>query len=432
MINRPKSLNTIVQTGNCSGCGGCAALAPAFIAMRETQNANRQPDISADLPVDLDAALVQACPSLMEVPSSTSAEPLEQAWGPVLEVWQGHATDPDIRFKGSSGGAVTAIALAAMQPHGDGPHSAATLHVKASLTDPRQNAASLSRSRTELLSGSGSRYAPASVADRLDLVAGAEGPCTIIGKPCDIAGVNVVASRDISADRNIGLTVSIFCAGTPSHRGTAALLQHMQKPADSPVTALRYRGEGWPGDMVARWLGGDHRSAEGRVSYGKGWGDILQKHRQWRCHVCVDHTGEQADLSIGDPWQDPPSETSAGAKAGESLIIVRTERGRRALNHAIAMGHVKARLVRDDILFAAQPNLFAAKGAVWGRRLAHGVILGWSLPLLSDSFACWRKLPFRSKLQSVFGTLKRVIQRGLYRRRAPLWLDQDSCSGRTK
>ena len=36
---------------------------------------------------------------------------LNQSWGPVLEVWEGYATDPEIRYKGSSGGAATALAL---------------------------------------------------------------------------------------------------------------------------------------------------------------------------------------------------------------------------------------------------------------------------------------------------------------------------------
>lgn len=32
-------------------------------------------------------------------------------WGPVFQVWEGHSTDDEIRFAGSSGGGVSAIAL---------------------------------------------------------------------------------------------------------------------------------------------------------------------------------------------------------------------------------------------------------------------------------------------------------------------------------
>ena len=36
-------------------------------------------------------------------------------WGPVLEVWEGHATDPELRFRGSSGGVSSALALYAIE-----------------------------------------------------------------------------------------------------------------------------------------------------------------------------------------------------------------------------------------------------------------------------------------------------------------------------
>jgi coenzyme F420 hydrogenase subunit beta len=40
------------------------------------------------------------------------------AWGPVLGVWEGHASDPEIRFAGSSGGAATALALFSLERQG--------------------------------------------------------------------------------------------------------------------------------------------------------------------------------------------------------------------------------------------------------------------------------------------------------------------------
>jgi coenzyme F420 hydrogenase subunit beta len=74
----------------------------------------------------------------------------------------------------------------------------------------------------------------------------------------------------------------------------------------SDLAQLRYRGNGWPGDATAQTRGG-HRS---RLSYADSWGSILTKHVQWRCRVCLDHTGEFADIAVGDPWYRaiPPGE----------------------------------------------------------------------------------------------------------------------------
>lgn len=409
------SLQDIISNRLCTGCGACASLAPAQVKMSETADANRRPKCASDLPYALDAFLARSCPSVAPKETDVST-PVAQAWGPVLEVWEGYATDEDIRFSGSSGGAVTAISLAAMKSAA----FAGTLHVKASLRNPKLNEASLSKNRQDLMAGAGSRYAPASVADRLDLVADADGPCVVVGKPCDIAGVNAVGALRKDVAQNTGLTISIFCAGTPSHRGTDALLDHLGMPREASLQSLRFRGNGWPGDMVANWNDENGQSRSAGTSYADGWGNILQKHRQWRCMTCADHTGEVADLSVGDPWQTP----SAEGGHGKSLIIVRTERGRTMLKRAVAGGYLKLAPRNPNVLFDAQPNLVVTKGAVWGRRLMQRLSGRKSLPMRKDSFHAWLALPLRAKLQSTLGTLKRIVARKLYRNAAINWLAQ--------
>ena len=36
---------------------------------------------------------------------------LEKRWGNIIELWEGYAADPEIRFKGSSGGLCAALSL---------------------------------------------------------------------------------------------------------------------------------------------------------------------------------------------------------------------------------------------------------------------------------------------------------------------------------
>jgi coenzyme F420 hydrogenase subunit beta len=153
---------------------------------------------------------------------------------------------------------------------------------------------------------------------------------------------------------------------------------------------------------------------ETRLSYDESWGEVLQKHRQWRCHVCADHTGEFADVAVGDPWyREIPVD-----EPGRSLVVVRTERGREAVRSAVADGVPELEPVPPDILVRSQPNLLRSRGAVWGRIMAMRS-LGLPAPRYEGlpMFPVWRdQLDTRQKGQSFLGTVKRVVLRRLYRR----------------
>lgn len=415
MIAQPSSLQDIVQNRLCSGCGACAAMAPASIEMRETKDENRRPYFRKNIERSLEQAIVKACPGAAAGDSDMSSD-VTQAWGPVLEVWEGYAADEDIRYQGSSGGGVTALSLFALEAL----EYSGVLHVKARKDQPTLNEAALSTNRAELMEGAGSRYAPASVCDHLDLVSEAADKCVFVGKPCDVAGAAAVASRDKKVAEKLGLTISIFCAGTPSHKGTNALLKALAPNGKASLSALKYRGNGWPGDMEATWQDTAGELQTKSTSYADGWGNILQKYRQWRCHTCADHTGETADISVGDPWQTPPD----GVAHGKSLIVVRTERGREIMSEAMAAGYITAKPQSPKVLFDAQPNLFVTKGAVWARSVVSGILGRGAPSLRRDSFACWLKLPLKTKAQSFIGTAKRVFTKNLYQRKQTSWLQE--------
>jgi len=407
------SLQDVLANRLCTGCGACAAIAPREIEMKETIDENRRPRLKTALSGKMERRVLDACPSAMGQKQSSPKSIAESAWGPVLEVWEGYAVDHAIRHKGSSGGAVTALALYTIEQekfHG-------ALHVKARKDNPALNEAAISKNRDELMQGAGSRYAPASIGDKLSLVAEAPNQCAIIGKPCDIAGALKTADFIPALKEKIGLTISIFCAGTPSHEGTKALLDRLSPKDPATLTKLDYRGEGWPGDMRAKW------SLEGRtetksISYSEGWGKILQQHRQWRCHTCADHTGEYADISVGDPWHIP----SGGNKPGKSLIVIRSERGRQLLQKIKDSGYLFLEKKDPEVLFKAQPNLFATKGAVWGRSLALKASGLRAPDQTASSFHCWLALPIKAKIQSVFGTGKRIFKKKLYLSNNTKWL----------
>jgi len=415
----PKTLKDVVQSQLCTGCGACAAASLGKIAMRETQTTNQRPDFSKSAVSAYDPMLARVCPVTVQNErqraKDSQATALGQAFGPIAEVYEAYACDPDVRYRGASGGAVTALALASLSLDA----ISGVLHVRASDEDARRNIATISRDAAAVSAAAGSRYAPASVCEKLPEVAGEPGQVVVIGKPCDIAGVHAVADRNAAIASNIAATISFFCAGTPSHEGTDALLAAFGVAAVDKLESLRYRGHGWPGNMVAKWQNAKAQSTSAKLSYAEGWGEILQQYRQWRCYVCTDHTGEQADISVGDPWQRPTDTDDPG----RSLLIVRTPRGRALLDHAIAAGYLVAEPVDPDTLARAQPNLIAAKGNAFGRALALK-LAGLKAPVLRrDGFACWVRLSFRQKVQSIIGTWKRIRRKSLQLDHKPTWLD---------
>jgi coenzyme F420 hydrogenase subunit beta len=321
-------------------------------------------------------------------------------WGSVLEIWEGHATDETMRYEGSSGGALTAIAAYCterLEMHG-------TLHISGDDNDPVRNRAQLSRTRQDLMAATGSRYAPAAVCDGLRLVEQAPAPCCIIGKPVEIAAISKARHLNSSLDKNIGLTLSFFCAETPSTQGTTSLLNRMGYAPDT-LRSLRYRGFGWPGHFAPVRKG--ESEPQEQMTYRESW-SFLQAFRPWSVQLWPDGSGELADISCGDPWYEEPD----GENPGFSLIVVRTVLGQKIIQGAIEAGYLNLQPAKPWKLENSQRGLVRKKGAVWGRLIIMR-LMRLPTPRFTNNtlFRCWLELSINEKLRSTLGTLRRIISR---------------------
>ncbi len=390
-------------------------MAPDDIRMVDDLHHGRRPLVREGSGVKAREAL-RVCPGVELRHDRASFAPgiieeLTPGWGPVLEVWEGYASDGAIRFAGSSGGAASALAIYCLERAG----MRGLLHIDARPEAPYLNRTVLSRTREEVLRATGSRYAPASPCDGLGMVEAAAGPCAMIGKPCDIAGARNAARLRPVLEKNLGLTIAIFCAGTPSTQGTLEMLKAMGVDDPSRVRGVHYRGNGWPGLATVKSCDENGAERTATMTYAESWGGILQKHRQWRCYICPDHTGEFADISVGDPWYRPIPEGSPG----HSLVLARTERGRAIVRAAIESGYLILERVEPRIVPASQPNLLTTRGALWGRLLALR-LLGAPTPRYGGMpmLRFWiDRLTIKGKARSIIGTMRRVFRKGLRRRR---------------
>jgi len=411
-----RNVQGIVDWRLCLGCGACSYVCPGKrIVLSDFLEEGIRPFVR-DNTCESCSECLDACPAYENNHTEINNRPdiipeLRQYYGPVLEIWEGHATDPEIWYSGSSGGLITALCLYSLEKQG----MHGVLHIGSDPDDPIRNKTMLSRTRRELLNNTGSRYAPASACDRLDLIESALGKCVFVGQPSEVTALTKAERLRPQLRDKVGLTISFFCAGSPATKGTLELLKSMGVNPDQ-VQELRYRGKGWPGSFAVTLKG--QPSPAYQKTYEESWG-FLQAYRPYSVHLCPDATGEDADISCGDPWYKKVCD----GESGSSLVVVRTELGQRIVRAAVEAGYITLKPATIQQLLDSQKNLFAKRGAIWGRLLAFK-LFGLPTPKLKgfSLFKNWCELTLKEKLRSTLGTARRIVTRGYFR---PLNLKPD-------
>jgi coenzyme F420 hydrogenase subunit beta len=324
--------------------------------------------------------------------------------GPSLEIREGHAADEEIRFRASSGGILSALSIYCLEKGG----MRFVLHTGMDPERPWRNTTVVSRTREDVLSHAGSRYAPSSPCDSLRRIEDSDGPCVFIGKPCDAAAVMALRKERPRLDRNLGLVLTFFCAGTPCSQATIDLVKTMRIDP-SEAEEIRFRGNGWPGTFSVR---GGGTSGSKDMEYADSWGYLARQHRSFRCHLCPDGLGEIADISSGDAWH----RYAADGNPGESIVLVRTGCGREILRKAAAAGYLDLWPSTAEKVVAAQ-GLVVRRSEVFGRMLAMRLFFvpvpdfrGFHL------FGSWIRSTPWDMARTVLGTARRILTRGLWRR----------------
>jgi coenzyme F420 hydrogenase subunit beta len=355
----------VVAAGNCSGCGACAQLDPGIrIGLDPAGNARPAP-VPVQLTTrpaagDVVAAFADSCPGRRVTAQMPPGAVRHGVLGPVVDAWEAWAVDPDLRHAGSSGGVLTALS-AWLLSTGEASH---VVGAQSDPAAPERTASVAVTVASGVLAAAGSRYAPVSNAAH---PAALDPAGAVVGKPCEVSALRALSTRGGGVPP---LLMSFFCAGVPTQQATSALLRELGVPADEPVTALRYRGQGWPGEFTAT-------TARRTVTstYDESWGRHLGPTTQWRCKICPDGLGESADVVAGDYWHaDDRGYPVFADDAGRSVLIARTERGRDLVDRAVAAGVLEIRPVDLATVLAVQPLQVGRRRTLAGRLL--GAVLG--------------------------------------------------------
>lgn len=413
-MKRARSLEDIVANGLCTGCGLCESLAGAErVSMGLNAGGFLRPRRLAPLPREVEDRIVKVCPgNVQHLPGRAdgAGAPADTIWGALAGLFEGHATDAELRFKGSSGGVLTAVALHLLETG----RAAAVLEIAADPERPLHAMTQIARDRAAVLRGAGSWYGPAAPLRRLHELLDAGEPFAVIGKPCDIAGVRNLARIDPRVDRLVVCTLSFLCAGVSSHAVVHNVIGH-HGLAEKDVRLFRFRGHGCPGPTRIE-------SRDGRVfqqTYDETWSNALNQAIQFRCKICPDSTGEQADIVCADSWDDGDG-YAHGEREGRGAVLARSRRGLSILHEMEERGSLHLRPLDLGRFERTQMHHRHRKSVVIAR-LAGLWLTGQMVPhfrglrLVRSGLHGWRALA-----SSLSGTIRRV-RRGANRESLSDW-----------
>ncbi len=304
----------------CTGCSLCwdfcprgglryEALWPPSTVLDSTTTAGEDDDASGATPA---VVRTDASDTYWKLTGGPPADGL----GAVLEQYAVRAgAKPD---DAQDGGVVSAILIAALAA---GDIDGALVSVPSSDPDePWKGVASVATTAKEITAAAGSYYNQTMALAELDLSRydlPARPRLAIVGTPCEIQGLRAMQARKWSTGAHrvdaVVLAIALLCTKSFDYEGLMLRLLRDERGIDldrvSKVDVIH-------GRMIVEYR-------DGQVAVDEPVKDFHGAALKG-CDECADFLGRSADLSVG----------SVGSMEGWSSVLVRTERGRLALDNA--------------------------------------------------------------------------------------------------
>lgn len=310
--------------------------------------------------------------------------------GRFFSCYAGYARDPQIRYKSSSGGLITAICLYLLEEKiVDG-----ILATKMNSKRPTEPQPFIATSKSELFSAMGSKYCPVPLGIGLESILNEKGKYAIVGLPCHIFGARRAETLNPKLAAKITLHLGIFCAGTPNFLATDYMLRR-HGISKEQVISIEYRGEGWPGSMTIKFRKRARYSIEQknlRIPYPRYWEGIDSLFHFHRCTLCDDKFNTSADVSCGDAWLKEFQRD----KLGTSLIITRNEAGEALVRAASENAYIETRSMHNIL----KPSQAQRKARMLQTRIQVQRALGKPLPPRYDSYLSINRGPYYRSLKN--------------------------------
>jgi len=374
-------LKKIVDQGMCIGCGACQSIAGSDqVAMQIAEDGNLVAVARNELSEYTIDRIISVCPGTkVEGLPDALVEPdsaYDEVWGIWRQMLMAHAQDDTVRFEGSTGGLLSALALYLLESRSVD----FVLHARASSEQPAFGEKTISRRSEEVMLAAGSRYGPTpTLIDIIQVLEQCEQSgetFAFIGTPCDLSALRNLAQIDSRVERFCLYKLTMVCGGFMMPSGLTRVLGELGVAAEQ-IHSLRYRGHGCPGptriEMKNRQI---HK-----LDYLDFWGeDDSGWDLPHRCKICPDGIGDCADIAAADAWDGgAPDRDAQHHDRGSNSTIVRTLAGENLLDAAEKAGFItKGNTITPRDMDRFQPHQVKKKQSVWSRfvgmRAARSVV----------------------------------------------------------
>jgi coenzyme F420-reducing hydrogenase beta subunit len=379
---------TVIEGGYCIGCGACAAVLGTPFKMVFDRYGKYSPELTTPTQPLTETDLTTICPFADHSANETEIGrrlfsdqcTFDSFIGFYLNCYAGYVTEAQFRSKGSSGGLGTWITHELLTKKMiDG-----VIHVRAqipSLEDPKLFRYQISTSVEDLLGGAKSRYYPIEMSEVLNRVRQLPGKYAIVGLPCFVKAIRLLAEHDQELRERITYCVGLICGHLKTaHFASMFAWQAGLNPADVQQVDFRVKMPGQKASqygfevhgMVDRQL--ISRVKPVREFFGSDWGMGFFKPKA--CDFCDDVVAETADITVGDAWLPHYLDDDRGT----NVVVVRNPEIDEILRTGMAEGRLKLDVLDPDSVRQSQAGGFRHRRNGLAYRLAVNKEKGWWVP----------------------------------------------------
>ncbi|MEI3606607.1 Coenzyme F420 hydrogenase/dehydrogenase, beta subunit C-terminal domain [Pseudogracilibacillus sp. SE30717A] len=358
-------MDTVIENDYCIGCGACASVDDSPFEMRLDKNGKFRPVIKYELDCRTEPDVNSVCPFSNESKNETELgkelfkthhPTFNENTGYYLKNFAGYVKEGKYRDKGSSGGMGSWIASQLLKLDlVDG-----IIHVK----EKNDNSNLLfeyqvSSTLDELSSGAKSKYYPIELSKVMKFVKEKKGRYAIIGIPCFIKSVRLLAENDKVIKERIKYCIGLVCGHLKSDMFAKSMGWQLGIEPDNLSwidfrVKLEDKAANDYGVEVEGTINGEKvkLSAPRKELYTTNWGQGLFKYNA--CEFCDDVLAETADVTVGDAWLPEYANDSDGT----NVITVRNPDILQILEEGISAGKVYLDELTAERVYKSQAGGF--------------------------------------------------------------------------